>query len=199
MGELPASRKMRHYAPMTDPIQAPLSYKVDLVRLGAAPLPVTVIADEAACAGIAAAFGLPAIAALRGEFVLSSVRNPGAADHATATLVLNATVIQTCVVTLEPFEQTISERAALLMLTESQAEALDLDQAPIDPEAPDEIVANGTMVDLGAVLTEQLALALDPYPRKPGVATPEEPAAPRIGPFSALAALAAKRGNDEPQ
>ena len=65
-----------------------------------------------------------------------------------------------------------------------------------DPEAPDEIEAEGDSVDLGEAIAEQLALALDPYPRVPGAALPgegegEEP--PPSGPFAGLAALR-KRG-----
>jgi len=199
MGELPASRKMRHYAAMTDPIQAPLSHKFDLARLGTAPQRIEVVADDAARAGIAASFDIPAIASLRGDFVLALARAAREGDRVTATLTLAATVTQICVVSLEPFEQTIGERAALVMLTEAQAAALDLDSAPIDPDEPDEIVANGTVVDLGVVLTEQLALALDPYPRRPGAAAPDEYAPPRVSKFSALAAIALKLGDDVPQ
>jgi hypothetical protein len=199
MGELPASRKMRHYDAMTDPIQAPLSHKFDLARLGTAPQRIAVVADDAARAGIAASFGIPAIASLRGDFVLALARAAGGGDRVTATLTLAATVTQICVVSLEPFEQTIGERAALVMLTEAQAAALDLDSAPIDPDEPDEIVANGTVVDLGVVLTEQLALALDPYPRRPGSVVAAAHAAVPAGKFDSLAALMAKRGDGSPQ
>ena len=34
----------------------------------------------------------------------------------------------------------------------------------------------GATIDLGEATVEQLALALDPFPRKPGIALPEEAA-----------------------
>ena len=59
-----------------------------------------------------------------------------------------------------------------------------------DPEALDEIPYADGMLDLGEAAAEQLALALDPYPRAPGAALPEiadEAEAHR--PFAALASL----------
>ena len=46
-------------------------------------------------------------------------------------------------------------------------------------------------IDLGEAVAQQLAIALDPYPRAPGAALPEEPRAAG-GPFAALKSL--KRG-----
>jgi hypothetical protein len=53
-------------------------------------------------------------------------------------------------------------------------------------ESPDEIPYAGDSIDLGAVLAEQLALSLDPYPRKPGAALPPEAADEPETPFSIL-------------
>ncbi len=44
------------------------------------------------------------------------------------------------------------------------------------------------MIDLGEALAEQLALALDPYPRKPGAKLPSEASDDGANPFSALKA-----------
>ena len=55
-------------------------------------------------------------------------------------------------------------------------------------DAPDEIPYQGSAIDLGEAATEQLALALDPYPKQPGA---EQAAAGGRGQhaFAALAAL----------
>jgi hypothetical protein len=42
------------------------------------------------------------------------------------------------------------------------------------------------MIDLGEATTEQLALALDPFPRKPGAEIPPEAKEAPEGPFAAL-------------
>jgi len=48
----------------------------------------------------------------------------------------------------------------------------------------------GGIIDLGEAAAEQLALALDPYPRKPGSSgVPETPEQEAGGPFGRLASL----------
>ena len=56
----------------------------------------------------------------------------------------------------------------------------------IDPESEDEIVYDGSTIDLGEAATEQLALGLDPYPRKPGATLDDEADAPSSSPFAVL-------------
>lgn len=113
---------------------------------------------------------------------------------------LGATVIQTCVVSLEPVttrvDQTVRRRYEVL---------------PARPEAEvtlsvfedDEIEPLGERIDLGLVAVEALALALPPYPRRDGAtlaraATDPEGEAPdedaEVKPFAALAALRDKLG-----
>ncbi|MCW8308379.1 DUF177 domain-containing protein [Acidiphilium sp. PA] len=177
---------------MTDTPAPILSHNFDLSRVADVRRrdpahEIGITATEAQCAAIAAGFGLPGIAALTGHFALR--RAPDGLVH--ATLTLRARVTQTCVVTSETFEQAVAEQAALILLTEAQAEARRDAGAEglIDPDAPDDIVATGTLVDLGAILTEQLALALDPYPRKPDAAIPADLTPQRESRFSALAQL----------
>jgi uncharacterized metal-binding protein YceD (DUF177 family) len=90
--------------------------------------------------------------------------------------------VRTCVITLEDFETEMTEALAIRFVpagTETEE---------IDPEAEDEIPYGGKTIDLGEAAAEQLALALEPYPRKPGAALAEEPAAP-ANPFAALGRL----------
>ena len=56
-----------------------------------------------------------------------------------------------------------------------------------DPESIDEIPYEGSTIDLGEAAAEQLALALDPYPHKPGATLPDSDEAPRNPAFAALA------------
>ena len=73
----------------------------------------------------------------------------------------------------------------------------------IDPDEDDEIEPLGDRIDLGLVAIEALALALPPYPRKPGATLGPATAAARgaapleesaLKPFAALAALRGKMG-----
>lgn len=80
---------------------------------------------------------------------------------------LRAQVTQACVVTLEPVEGTIEENFDVtfwpperMPATESRAIALD------DEPEPEPILAG--QIDVGRVVFECLAAAVDPFPRKPG-------------------------------
>jgi hypothetical protein len=148
-----------------------------------APQEHVVMADEAFRAELAALYGLVGIGLLRGEFVLQHEHGGIIA----AQLRMRVKVTQTCVVSLEPFEAKIEERSALRFVPAKnlpEAESMELD--PETLEGPDEIPYAGDLIDLGAALAEQLALALDPYPRKPGAELPGEFAAGLETPFSIL-------------
>ena len=162
-----------------------LSHPVRVGQIGHTPHQETVIADSAARAALAAAFGLPAVASLRGDF---SLRREAGGVIA-AELALRARVTQICVVTLEPFEADLNERSALRFIPAAQlsevADSAELDDDTLN--APDELPYIGDTIDLGAALAEQLALALDPYPRKPGAELPNVNPGDAPRPFAALA------------
>lgn len=140
-------------------------------------------ANAAECAALAARFAIPAVERLSAELRLRP--EPGGTVFAEGHL--SAEVVQTCVVTLEPVRQAVSEAIALRILPPG-ADPSD------DPEGPDEIEAEDGAVDLGEAVAEQLSLALDPYPRAPGAELPaaEDGDAVPTGPFAALAALRGK-------
>jgi uncharacterized metal-binding protein YceD (DUF177 family) len=122
---------------------------------------------------------LPAIGALSCRFRLQ----PLAPGVVRAEGMLQARIVQTCVVTLEPFESDLAEAFAVRFVPEAEV------AEEIDFEAEDEIPYAGAAIDLGEAAAEQLALALDPYPRKPGVALPAHEAGEQDGAFAALSRL----------
>ncbi len=140
-------------------------------------------ATAAECAALAARFGIPGIGALRAELRLA----PDSDGAIRAEGSIEAEVTQACVVSLEPVRQRVAEAVALRFLPPGLA-------PDEDPESPDEIETDGEAMDLGEAVAEQLALALDPYPRHPEAALPPELAAEpeppaKPNPFSALARL----------
>jgi uncharacterized metal-binding protein YceD (DUF177 family) len=148
-----------------------------------APQRYELAADEAVRAALAERFQLPGIAALTGVFTLSHHR----AGIIAADLHMKARVTQLCVITLEPFEADIEERVALHFVpVEKLADEEEL--PPESLEGPDEIPYQDDVIDLGEALAEQLALALDPYPRKPGAELPAEASDDETNPFAALKA-----------
>ena len=103
---------------------------------------------------------------------------------------LRATVTQACVVTLEEFDNQVEEPISLRFApTEEIADDPD-GLVDIEGDDPPDPLVNGA-VDLADIVGEFLALAVDPYPRKPGAVfqLPAEPPAGADSPFAALEKL----------
>jgi uncharacterized metal-binding protein YceD (DUF177 family) len=105
---------------------------------------------------------------------------------------VSATVVQTCVVTLERMESEVAESIDLTFIP-GRASPSDAttERVGVSPERePPEVLVDGS-VDLGAVATEFLLLGIDPYPRRAGAvfAAPPVTDDPAAHPFAALAAL----------
>lgn len=112
---------------------------------------------------------------------------------------LAAKVVQTCVVSLEPVPQEVAESFTLSFSADQDepAPGSELELSFDDEDPPDPII--GGAIDVGEVVAEQLALALDPFPRKPGTAfaeTAEDGPAEekRPSPFAVLAQLRKNKG-----
>jgi hypothetical protein len=132
-------------------------------------LDIRLCANETECAALADDYGLVAIQTFEADF---HVREQGPKRYKVSG-VLHALVMQTCVVSLEPFETLVSAPVDLDFAPSHQpsdepasrkmpAAALASQQDPPDP------IIHG-QIDLGALAAEFLALNLDLYPRKPGV------------------------------
>ncbi|MGB0921513.1 MAG: YceD family protein [Alphaproteobacteria bacterium] len=109
-----------------------------------------------------------------------------------------------CVVTLEDFEAEVVDTVELSFHQDADAMAEEALKGVEDPDSalldrlPEPL--DGMVLDLGEVATQQFALALPDYPRKPGAAF-ENPGAGqqdvKESPFAALQAL--KTGNKDVQ
>ena len=125
---------------------------------------------------------------------------------------LIAEVSQACVVTLEPVASRVEVDFTLLYSLEPgpapAPEGVAAAEVVVDPEAedPPEPLGPGGL-DLGEVVAQQLALALNPYPRAPGAALAPalsevpgapgaRPAAAESGPRAGFAVLEALKRQD---
>lgn len=159
---------------------AELERLVPLDRVGARGMDVAVEANDEERAALARRLGIPAVLHLICRFRLRRAA-PGIVD---ADGTLEACVVRTSVITLDDFAQDVAEAFELRFVPAGQ------EGGDEDPDAPDEIPYAGTALDLGEAAAEQLALALDPYPREPGAALPDEGASdPAPTPFAALGRL----------
>ncbi len=149
---------------------------------------VTVTASPAECAAIALRLGIVAVLALECRFTLRR-GDDARRGEIVAEGDLRARVVQDCVVTLEPFEAPAGETFCVHFVSAGT----EIDD--VDPEADDEIPYEGDLVDLGEAAVEQLALALDPYPRGPEAGPIEALSPDADGPdiASPFAALARRR------
>lgn len=108
-----------------------------------------------------------------------------------------ADAVQTCGLTLEPLPVHIDRKFSVQMVEATEREAdedaeIDLE---LDDDSPDQI--EDGRLDLGQYVVEQLALSLDPFPRKPGAVfeQPKEPG--EISPFAVLKGLQSKDSSGE--
>lgn len=173
------------------PAPVPLSRPFDVARIGDDPMRVEIVAEPAERAALARVDGLLGIDHLEADLRVAREGRSGLRVSGT----VRATIRQTCVVSLEPFEAQLLEPVEVHLLPEADVIALmaarpkgdDADEG--DHDLPDPIV--GGRVDLGAIAAEFFSLGLDPYPRKPGVAYAPHAAqetAP-VSPFAALSRL----------
>src|SRR5215470_12122751 len=152
------------------------------------------VADERTRGAVAKLAGLRSLPRFEAQFEVTPRGRDGL--HVAGTI--SATVGQDCVVTLEPIENEIEEQVDLVFVPPAAPTILDeegkrVEVTPVD--APEPLI--GSSVDLGAIASEFLMLAIDPYPRKAGVAfEPPAKEADTGGPFAALAALKKKQAGD---
>ena len=138
-------------------------------------------------AALAARFDLVSLDAFHAALRLK-LANGGTELRLTGTI--EARLAQRCVVTLEPVEATI-EAPVDIVLRPAETLTGEVDyEEDVEPYWDDSI-------DIGELVAEELALALDPYPRAPiagprgegGMTAGGAPA----GPFDALASLRRKK------
>ena len=150
-----------------------------LDRIGPDGFDITVTADAAECAALALRMHLPEIQSLTCRFRLGA----GLTGCVDATGSLQARITQICIVSMDDFPAMIAEDFTVRFVPSGMENE--------DPEidSPDEIPFTGAVLDLGEAAAEQLALALDPYPRKPGAILDAAVAASPENPFAGLARL----------
>jgi uncharacterized metal-binding protein YceD (DUF177 family) len=164
---------------------------------------LTIDADAGERARLAKRLGLADLEDLSAELSLTPERE-GQLIRLKGTL--KAAVTQTCVVTLEPLEGKIEGILDRLYDVTQEQAGNDEETFDIEAEDPPEPVQDG-VIDVGEAVAEQLALELDPFPRKLGISfadfltgpeegdtPPDEKAktGPGGGPFAALKKLKKK-------
>jgi uncharacterized metal-binding protein YceD (DUF177 family) len=163
-------------------------------RIGPTGTEMTIDADAEERQALARRFAIPAIYALSAKFVAMPWRRGGVVLRGK----ISAEVEQLSVVSLEPVRSRIVEQVVryfqAAMAPGHKPAVLGVEA--LEDEEPE--VISGGAIDLGEIAAEELALALDPYPRRPGEVfrdeigqDGEEPRtdSPPDSPFAVLARL----------
>lgn len=135
--------------------------RIDTIGEGARNVSIT--ANAAECAALAARFGLLSVDRLEATF-----RVQRDATGVVARGEVRAAVVQACSVTDDALPVTINEDLALRFVTEQEAAAEE--EIELDLDALDTMPYDGAAIDLGEAAAETMALALDPFPRGPSAA-----------------------------
>ena len=158
------------------------------------PLKVTLAADEATRAAIAKALAVEKI----GDLGASLSLQPWL-DGAELTGRLSATITQISGISLDPFDTEIREPILVRMVPAGSPNApappegeVEID---LDADDPPDVIA-GDSIDLAHYVVEHLALAIDPFARKPGEAFEPPPDDSPASPFAVLAALKTTKATD---
>lgn len=147
-------------------------------------------------------FGLDELVSLHADL---HVRPFAGGDMLRVTGTMKARVRQSCVVTLQPIVSDVLEEIDRTFTFSAPRELpQEVEWTVEDEDLPDPVVDG--CIDLGDIVAEQLALAIDPYPRAAGVefTVPDAVsgavtanAPEKENPFSALAALKNKNPRKE--
>lgn len=176
---------------MTDDVQTSPEFSriFDVVGLEADGRRFRIEAEPAERRALSDRFGIKGIGRLEAEGEMIPAKNGDI--RLVARIAGEAT--QSCVVTLEPVDQSISENIEIhfvrALAGEEEPDLYDEDGRDIEP-------LEGDTLDVGEIVAEEFALSLDPYPRKAGADTselgPGAEAAGRRNPFEVLAGLKRK-------
>jgi uncharacterized metal-binding protein YceD (DUF177 family) len=166
---------------LTRPWAAP----VRLHELAQGPLEVRLEPDAGERAKAALDLGLESLPALTAQL---SVR--AWLDGAEVSGRFEAVVEQLCSLSLEPFEQPLAGEIQVRLAPagpDAPPEPEAVERDPAAPDPPD--VLQGEAIDLAAIVTEHLALEIDPFARKPGARFDYSPPAEATSPFAVLKEL----------
>lgn len=169
------------------PNQPPLSDIVRVNQIGAG-LERTLTPDAETRRRIARALDLASLDAFEATMTLA----PGETGWRLTGRVA-AEAVQSCGLTLEPLPVSIDRDFVIELVEraeEGEADAAAEIEILLEDAEPD-VIEDGR-IDLGQYALEQLALSLDPFPRKPGAVFVQPPEPAEINPFAVLKTFKAR-------
>ncbi|MDL2404590.1 DUF177 domain-containing protein [Rhizobium calliandrae] len=146
------------------------SYPVKVGHISANPVDVHLEAEGRELTGLAKLWDVLSVEKLEADLKICRWKRDGVRVKGN----VRAKIVQACVVTLDPVESEIDEDFEHIFIPEdsklARAPSLDAGEMVLDPDGPDlPETFTGDTIDAGTVVIEYAALAIDPYPRKPGI------------------------------
>src|SRR5215218_984961 len=170
---------------------------VDLDRMGRAGSALDIVASASECAALAKRFEFLGLHGFTARVTVDL--QPGGQVIVEGRL--RGKIVQACVLSLEPVTQDLDDTFRIVF-KENLAEERDPEsgEAVLNAQADAPEPLQGNMLDVGEIVAEQLSLAADPYPRRPGAKLEDVLPKPRHSgrkgqpeqrrhPFAGLAAL----------
>ncbi|PQA86099.1 YceD family protein [Hyphococcus luteus] len=164
------------------------THEIELGEVGKHGKTFRLSANEEERARIAARLDAPSVEKLDGEMCISATKSAIRVEGK-----IDAELTRECVASLEPMQERVSEDFEIDFLREPPEEMSEEE----DLEAPE--VHEGSRLDLGELLVQQLSLAMDPFPRKEGVESLAEAYAPpeKLSPFAGLKSILGKDDDNQ--
>ncbi|KEC55028.1 hypothetical protein [Bartonella koehlerae] len=147
-----------------------LAYPISVRSLPAKGIRVHICADQQECTHLAKNHDLVEVKFCEGEFYILPWKKRGVRVKG----LLQARIIQLCVITLEPLENILYENIEIVFISEDsnlikQKISEDTGELFLDVEGLDTPeVFYGDKIDIGAVMEEFFELSINHYPRKEG-------------------------------
>lgn len=143
-------------------VEREFSREIEVARIPSAGRPFAIAAEPAELVALARRLRVERIDRLEARGTVTG--DPG--DGLVAVRGhFEAEVTQLCVVTLEPVSTRVAGSLRRLFLPGAPPAVREV---VVDPLAEEPEPLEGDRLDLGEIVAEELALALDPYPRLPG-------------------------------
>lgn len=142
-----------------------IEHIVDLERVGARGLAVEINPTENERTALAKRFGFLGLPAFTARLMID--RRVG--DQVVVEGRLRGKIVQACILTLDPVTQELDETFRLVFqanLHEERDPESGEALVSAHPDAPEPLA--GSHLDVGEIVAEQLSLAAEPYPKRPG-------------------------------
>jgi uncharacterized metal-binding protein YceD (DUF177 family) len=171
---------------------------IDIDRMGASgSTALDIAASDSERAALVKRFGFLGLPSFAARVTVD--RRPG--GRVVVEGRLRGKIVHACILTLDPVTQDLDETFRIVFkqdLTEERDP--ESGEALVSPQADAPEPLSGNMLDVGEIVAEQLSLAADPYPRRPGAKLEDVLPKPRRDgrpgrqeqrrhPFAGLAAL----------